>query len=396
VSRARVLVLVENLSVPFDRRVWQESQALNRAGYQVVVICPRGYDRDRERHVVIDSIEIHRFDQTAASHALGYPREYSRAAWDMGRLIRRLAREKPFDVVHACNPPDFLLALARPLRRRGARFVFDHHDLVPELYRSRVGRRDPGYVLFRGLERLAFTLADVVVTTNESYRRVALERGNKDPERVFVVRNAPDPNRFPPIGPDATLKRGRAHLIAYLGLMGRQDGVDIAIRALAHLRDERDDWYAIFMGDGDILPDLRRQTAALALDERIDFTGRADDELIARVLSTADVCLSPEPPSPLNDVSTLTKVVEYMTMGCPIVAFDLSETRVSAGRAAVYAQDGASEYARCIAFLLDDPARRTEMARVGRERAHGALSWTVSERQLLAAYELALSGRSPR
>jgi glycosyltransferase involved in cell wall biosynthesis len=388
--------------VPFDRRVWQECAALRDAGHEVVVICPQGATRDTESFARIEDVEIHRYPlQPATGGPSGYAREYGIALVQTLRLALRLDRERPFDVVQACNPPDLLFLCALPLRLRGARFVFDHHDLVPELFLSRFGR---GGLLYRGsalLERATFALADAVISTNESYRRVAIERGHVPPERVTVVRSAPDLERFVPLPPDPALRRGRAHLLCYLGVMGPQDGVDYALRALAELRGPlgRDDFHATFIGGGDAFDDMVALARALALDDVVEFTGRVPDEVVQRYLSTADVCLAPDPRNPLNDVSTMNKIVEYMAMSRPLVSFDLVEARVSAGEAALYATpNDEREFAALIAELLDDPERRAAMGRLGRERVEAALSWRTSRERLLQAYEelLARPGRRRR
>ena len=391
----RVLILVENNSVPSDRRVWSISLALVQAGYEVVVVCPQGSGDQRASQEVRDGVQIHRYPPVFASGGpAGYLREYGSALWHIWRLVGRLSRERPFDVVHACNPPDFLLFAAWPARRRGARFVFDHHDLTPELFLARYGRRHRWlHRLTLLLERVCFATADVVLATNESYRLVALTRGGKRPEEVFVVRNGPDLRRFRPLAPDPALKRGRPLLIAYVGLMASQDGVDHALQALAQLAKRREDWYAIFAGEGDARPELDRLTRELGLEDRVEFVGWLDDAQIARLLSSADVCLAPEPRSPLNDVSTMIKIAEYMAMSCPVVAYELSESRVAAGDAAVYAEpNDVASYAACIEALLDDPRRRAEMGRLGRERVESELSWEHSERNLAAAYTSVLGG----
>ncbi|MFH8987838.1 glycosyltransferase family 4 protein [Streptomyces sp. NPDC017940] len=393
----RALILVENLSVPFDRRVWQECTTLRDAGWTVHVICPRGNKRDTEPEAEIDGVRIHRYPLRAATGGpAGYLREYGAALWHTYRLAREVG---PVHVVHACNPPDLLFLPARWLTRRGARFVFDQHDLVPELYLSRFGRGKD--LLYRGvcaLERLTYRAADIVIATNESYRDVAVSRGGKRPEDVFVVRSAPATDRFQPVPPEPELKRGKPHLLCYLGVMGPQDGVDYALRALAKLRDElgRTDWHAVFVGSGDAfdaMVDLSRQ---LGLDDQVQFTGRVPDADLVRYLSTADVCLSPDPCNPLNDVSTMNKVLEYMAMGRPIVSFDLKEARVSAGEAAVYASaDDEAAFARLVAQLLDDPEQRARMGKIGQERISGPLSWRNSQKSLLAAYAAACRGRTP-
>ncbi len=391
----RALILVENLSVPFDRRVWQECSTLRAAGWEVHVICPRGDGRDTEPEAEIDGIRIHRYPLRAATGGpAGYLREYGTALWHTARLARHVG---PVDVVHACNPPDLLFLPALWLKRRGARFVFDQHDLVPELYLSRFGRgEDRLYRVVRALERRTYRAADVVLATNESYRDVALRRGGLRPEDVFVVRSAPDTERFRPVPPEPELKRGKPHLLCYLGVMGPQDGVDYALRALAKLRDElgRTDWHAVFVGAGDTFDAMVRLSRRLGLARQVEFTGRVPDADLVRYLSTADVCLSPDPRNPLNDVSTMNKVLEYMVMGRPIVSFDLREARVSAGDAAVYAPaDDESAFARQVALLLDDPRRRARMGRLGQERINGPLSWRNSQASLLAAYAAACRDR---
>ncbi len=389
----RALILVENLSVPFDRRVWQESTALRDAGWEVHVICPMGANRDTEPEAVIDGVRIHRYPlRPATGGPVGYLREYGLALLHTYRLARKVG---PVEVVHACNPPDLLFLVARMLKRRGARFVFDQHDLVPELYLSRFGRgEDFLYRLVLRLERLTYRAADVVIATNESYRRAALTRGGKKPDEVFVVRSAPVVERFHQVPPEEALKRGKPHLLCYLGVMGPQDGVDYALRSLALLRDEigRSDWHAVFVGAGDTFDAMVALSHELGLSDMVEFTGRIPDEDLLRYLSMADVCLAPDPYNPLNDVSTMNKIMEYMAMSRPIVSFDLREARVSAGDAAVYAPpNDESEFAKLIALLLDDPEERRRMGEIGQARVSGPLSWENSRAALLAAYDAVVS-----
>jgi glycosyltransferase involved in cell wall biosynthesis len=390
----KALILVENLSVPFDRRVWQESTTLRDAGWDVHVICPQGTKRDTEPYVEIDGVQIHRYPLTAATGGpQGYVKEYGSALWHTWRLARKVAESRPVDVVHACNPPDLFYLIAKRLKRKGARFVFDQHDLVPELYLSRFDRGED--FLYRAvcrLERATYKAADVVIATNESYRDVALARGGKRPDEVFVVRSAPAVERFHQVRPDETIKRGKPYLLCYLGVMGPQDGVDYALRALAKLRDElgRTDWQAAFVGGGDTFDAMVALSKELGLADQVEFTGRIPDADLLRYLSTSDVCLAPDPLNPLNDVSTMNKIMEYMAMSRPIVSFDLREARVSAGEAAVYAPaNDESEFAKLIANLLDDPAERARMGELGRERVAGPLSWANSRKALLAAYAAA-------
>jgi glycosyltransferase involved in cell wall biosynthesis len=388
----RALFLVENLSVPFDRRVWQESKALTDAGWEVHVICPQGGKRDTERYVEIDGVKIHRYPLAMATGGpAGYVREYGSALWHTLRIALRLGR---FDVVHACNPPDVFFLVAFLLRLRGAKFVFDQHDLVPELYLSRFNRgKDALYRAVCLLERLTYRLSDVVIATNESYRNTAITRGSVKPDNVFVVRSAPAVERFRQVEPEPELRRGKPYMLCYLGVMGPQDGVDYALRALASLRDDLDrhDWHAVFVGAGDTFDDMVKLSSSLGLADRVEFTGRIPDADLLRYLSTADVCLAPDPMNPLNDVSTMNKIMEYMAMARPIVSFDLTEARVSAGDAALYATPNDElEFAKLIARLLDDPDERTRMGEIGRRRVAGPLSWEHSTEALLAAYDAAL------
>ncbi|MFC3449797.1 glycosyltransferase family 4 protein [Amycolatopsis speibonae] len=388
----KALILVENLSVPFDRRVWQECQTLRDAGWEVHVICPQGTKRDTEAEVTIDGVHILRYPLKAATGGpAGYVQEYGSALWHTLRLARKVGR---VDVVHACNPPDMLFLVALYLKRQGAKFIFDQHDLCPELYLSRFNRgEDLLYRAVRALERRTYKTADVVIATNESYKDVAVKRGGKSPDDVFVVRSAPVVERFHQVPAEPELKKGKPYLLAYLGVMGPQDGVDYALRALASLRDEvgRTDWQAVFIGSGDAFDAMVALSKELKLDDQVEFTGRISDEDLLRYLSTADVCLSPDPLNPLNDVSTMNKIMEYMAMSRPIVSFELREARVSAGEAALYAPaNDEPEFAKLIAHLLDSPEERAKMGELGRARVAGPLSWENSQKALLTAYAAAV------
>jgi glycosyltransferase involved in cell wall biosynthesis len=398
--KRHILILVENLSVPFDRRVWQESRALVEAGFAVTVICPTGDGQDREPDVVLDGVRILRYPLHAATGGpVGYVREYGLALLHTLRLAIRVRREERVDVVHACNPPDLLFLIALALRPFGAKFVFDHHDLGPEMFLSRFP--NGGRILYwltRVVERLTFACADAVISTNESYRRIAVERGKVDPDDVVVVRTAPDLSRFVRRDPDASLKRGKPYLLAYLGVMGPSDGVDYAVRSLHLLRDQldRDDFHCIMMGAGDTFDQQVALSEQLGLSDVVEFPGRVSDEFVQRCLSTADVCLAPDPRNPLNDVSTMNKVVEYMAMGRPIVSFDLVESRVSAGDAAVYVSaNDELAFATAIDHLLRTPGQRRVMGAAGYRRVANDLSWDTSRRTLVRFYERLLGTTAP-
>jgi len=387
-------VITQNASVPADRRVWNELIALRDSGYEPVAICPQGDGFDSASFERREEINIYRYAQTPASGSrLSYVREYATALWRIRMLARRVAGNRGFDVVQASNPPDFLLVAVRFLRRRGTRMIFDHHDLTPELFLARFGGdRGIAYRLMLLLERLSYHLADVALATNESYRLIALERGRKRPEDVFVVRSDPELTRFQPLPGDPALKRGRRYLLSFVGQIEPQDGLDHAVRALAHLAERRDDWHAGFAGEGSALDDVRRLTAQLGLDDEVECVGWLQDAELQRLLCSSDICLVPDPKTPLSDASTLVKIAEYMAMSRPIVAYDLKESRVSAGAAALYARpNDPADFARAIGELLDDPDQRAAMGRLGRERVEQLFSWKHSKVELLAAYEAVLT-----
>ncbi len=395
-DRPRVLIIVQNLPVPFDRRVWLEAQTLTAAGYDVTVICPTGEGTGAEQ--VIDGVRILGYPAYApGGSALDYVLEYAYSFAATSRIALRQRRSGAFDVVQACNPPDIFWPLARWLRLRdGTRFVFDHHDLCPELFQSRF----PGgsALLQRGLlllERATFRAADRVTSTNSSYADIAVVRGGKAPAQITVVRTGPDPERLYRRAPSPELKRGRRHLVAYLGVMGPQDGVDIVIRAadlIVNTMGRRDISFTL-MGNGDERPHLLAECDRLGLNDYVDLPGRVSDDVVAAVLSTADVGLSPDPLNPLNDVSTMNKTMEYMSFGLPVLAFDLRETRVSAQDAARYVTPNeVEEYAMSIVELVDDPTARSRMAEVGRQRVVEHLAWGHQQRGYLAVFD-ELAGR---
>lgn len=395
-GRPRVLIIVQNLPVPFDRRVWLECGSLRRAGYDVTVVCPRG--KETRGFQVIDDVAIHAYrPYSPGGSALGFVLEYAYSFLATLRLVMKARRAGRFAVLQACNPPDIFWPIARWLRRvDGTRFVFDHHDLCPELYESRFpdGARLPLRGL-RLLERATFRTADRVTSTNESYAAVARERGGKRAEHVTVVRTGPDPERLRKVAEDPARRRGRDHLVAYLGVMGPQDGVDLALAAadvVVH-RMGREDIAFTFMGGGDCHDDLVAERDRLGLGDVVELPGRVPDAYVADVLSTADVGLCPDPRNPLNDVSTMNKTMEYMAFGLPVVSFDLRETRVSAREAATYVRpNDVDELARAIVALLDAPERRAEMGRYGRERVEQELAWEHQQTGYLAVFD-ELTGR---
>jgi glycosyltransferase involved in cell wall biosynthesis len=399
----RALILVEDLPVPFDRRVWTEAKTLRDAGWRVTVISPKGEGATRW-HERVDGIQVFRYPlPTTAAGFANHLAEYA-VAIPATLILSLLAWSgRRFDVVHACNPPDFFFPIGWLFQRLGAAFVFDQHDLSPEVYVAQGGRR--GGLVHRILlwsERRTYRTANVVIATNETYRRFAVERGKVDAERVFVVRSSPDPARIHRVEPDPALRDGRRHLVSYLGTMGPQDGVDLFVEAARHVATRRPGQVRfVAMGGGPMLEELRERVRREGLSGDVTFTGRIPDELVRRVLSTSDVAISPDPANDFNEYCTMNKTLEYMAVGVPVVAFELEETRVSAADAAVYATpNDPTGLAALVMELLDDPERRARMGELGRARVSGPLSWSHSARNLLAAYEAAagrpVSSNGPR
>ena len=394
-SPGSVLILDENLSVPFDRRVWNESCALRDAGYEVVVVCPRR-PGDLPAVEIVDGVRILRHPMhREAQRARDYPLEYAEALWHEARLSRVVGRWRAPDVVHLCNPPDLLFAPALLSRMRyGAAIVFDHHDLCPELYEAKYGRRDGFYWGQRIAERLTYAAADIVIATNESYRETALARGKKRPEQVFVVRNGPDTSWFAPVEPTDRFREGRKHVVGYVGTMAEQEGIDVVVRAAVRVADAlgRDAVRFVLVGGGPGLEALERYSVERGVSDIVQFTGRIPDADMLECLSSCDVCVNPDPKSPFNDKSTMIKIMEYMGLGKPVVQFDVVEGRRSAGEASVYAPGGDEvAFADLIVELLRDPERRKRMGSVGRDRVESELSWQRQVPTLLAAYDAAVA-----
>jgi glycosyltransferase involved in cell wall biosynthesis len=397
---SRVLIIVQNLPVPFDRRVWLECQALVANGYEVAVVCPKG--KGDPAYQLVDSVELYKYKPYAPggsklSFIMEYGYSFAATAW----LALKARRSGRFAVIQACNPPDIFWPIARVLRVTDrTRFVFDHHDLCPELYESRFpdGPKLP-YKALRALERMTHRTADHVISTNGSYQSIAVNRSGKSPTDVTVVRTGPDPQRLQrgPACPE--LRRGRRYLAAYIGVMGPQDGVDIVVRAAAVVVHElhRDDIAFTLIGSGDCFDDLVALRDQLGLAGHVEFTGRVPDEFVARIMSTADLGLSPDPKNPLNDVSTMNKTMEYMAFELPVVAFDLHETRVSAEDAAVYAKpNDVRNYAAAIVELMDDEPRRSLLGKLGRARVEQELAWGHQERAYLDVYRRLLGSKTDR
>ncbi|MBC8006871.1 MAG: glycosyltransferase family 4 protein [Prolixibacteraceae bacterium] len=385
----RVLILVENLPSPFDRRVWQEANSLRDAGYGVSIICPTGKGCEK-KFESINGIDIWRYDLPAEGEgARGYALEYSAALFWTFVLAWRVLFTRGFDVVHACNPPDLFFLIGGFFKLFGKKFVFDHHDINPELYEAKFGRRDFFYRLILKLERWTFRTADVSIATNESYKRIAIERGGMSPARVFVVRSGPSLERMKIGPPDESLKHGRRHLVGYVGVMGKQEGIEYLLRAVHHIVFAlgRKDVHFGLVGGGTSLAAMQELAIELGIAEFVTFTGRVPDQQMLAMLNTATLCVNPDVANEMNDKSTMNKIMEYMALGKPIVQFDLTEARFSAQGASLYAKrNDAPDLAGKIVDLLDDPMRCNEMGKAGRARVENDLEWRHEVPKLLDAY----------
>jgi glycosyltransferase involved in cell wall biosynthesis len=402
--RNRVLIVVQNLPVPFDRRVWLEATTLAQHGYRVSVICPkmRGFNAGRE---ILEDIEIHRYRLPIdAQGKFGFMLEFAwclmMTAW-LSLKVQFAGRG--FDILHICNPPETYWPLAWFWRGFGKKFIFDHHDLSPEMFAVKFERPatiEGGGLLFRALlflERMTFAAAQIVVTTNESHKRIAIARGAKRPEDVFIVRSGPDLSRFAAYPPDPKWHQGKRFLLAYLGEICKQDGVDHLVRAVKILRDELQyrDFHCIFMGGGPHQKAIADYAVEIGVQELCTFTGRVSDEELCRVLSSCDIGVDPDPKNPWSDQSTMNKVIEYMFFGLPVLAYDLHETRVSAGDAGMFVvANDEHALARGIVALLEDPERRRRMGQAGHARVQESLAWNYSVPPLLAAYRAVQGDRS--
>ena len=395
--KAGILIIVENLTVPLDRRVWQEARTLHEAGYTVSIVCPKG-GKYTAPYEVLEGIHIFRHPlPIEADGALGYALEYSWAlAWEFALSLKAYWKVG-FDAVQACNPPDLLFLIAGFWKYLfGKRFVFDHHDINPELFEAKFNKQGKFHKLLLWLERLTFKTADVSIATNETFKQIAIERGGMDADRVFIVRSVPDLKRFKRLEPNAALTNGRRHLAGYVGIMGAQDGVDLLIDAmddLVHAQGRRDIQCAI-VGSGTELPALQKMAQDRGLSDYITFTGFLSGEPLLKAFSTFDIGVIPDPKNSYNDKISMNKVFEYMSLGIPFVSFDLIEGKKASGDAAIYARNNdPKELAAQMARLFDDEELAGALSAEGTIRARQLLKWENERARLLAAYDLALSGK---
>ncbi len=390
-EQRKVLIIVENLPVPFDTRVWQEATTLAENGYGVSVICPKGkgYDKDYE---FLKGVHIYRHDlPTEGNGAVGYAREYYCALREEYRLAKKVYKERGFHVIHGCNPPDDIYMVAQRFKKYSVDYVFDHHDICPELFEVKFGKTSG--LLYKSqlwLERQTYRHCVFAFVTNESYKKIAIERGGMKPEDVYVLRSGPKLERLKIVPAKPEIKRGCKYMVGYLGVIGQQEGIEYLLDAASYIKNElkRDDVFWGIVGGGPHLAQLRKICTDMNLDDIVEFTGRVSDEKLLDYLNTADVCVNSDEYNSMNDKSTMNKILEYMALGKPIVQFDLTEGRYSAQEASLYAkQNDAKDMADKIIELLENPEKRKQMSEYGRKRIINELSWEHTSKALLAGYD---------
>ena len=395
--KRKILIIVENLPVPFDTRVWKEASSLYANGYEVTVLCPRGKGYERN-HEVIDGVHIYRHPLPEEGNSpLGYAWEYGWALlWEF-LYSWWIYLRRGFHVIQACNPPDNIFLVALPFKIFGVKYIFDFHDANPELYLAKYERKGRLYDVLVWFEKMTFRFSDVVIATNNSYREIAITRGGLHSDDVFVVRNGPNLKTFRAVPPGPALKHGKDYLVGYVGTMSIQEGLDILLEAALHIKNSgRRDIHFTCVGGGPSLAELRTMVETKGLQDTVNFTGRIPDERLMEILSTADVCVNPDKPCEMNSISTMIKIMEYMALGKPIVQFDMKEGKFSAMDASLYADNkgGAEDFAAKILYLLGDADARQRMGEFGRRRVQEELAWDYSVKNLVAAYDRAFSKRA--
>ena len=391
----KILIIVENLPVPFDTRVWQEATTLAANGYTVSVICPtgKGYDKEEE---TLEGVHIFRHKLPPEGNgAVGYAREYGSALRAELRLAKKIYKEIGFDVIHGCNPPDDIYLVASFFKKYGVRYVFDHHDICPELFEAKFGNTKS--LLYKSqvwLERQTYRHCTFAFVTNESYRKIAIERDKMPPEKVIVLRSGPRLERMRILPPNPSIRRGYPYMVGYVGVIGQQEGIEYILQAAQYTKQHENNVFWGIVGGGPHWEALKKQASDMGLDDCVEFTGRVDDETMLRYLNTADVCVNSDTYNAMNDKSTMNKVLEYMALGKPIVQFDLTEGRFSAQEASLYAKrNDAVDMAQKIQELLQDPEKRAHMGAYGRNRILNELSWEKTSKALLEGYEKFFTGQ---
>lgn len=394
-KQRKILIIVENLPVPFDTRVWQEATTLVANGYTVSVICPKGKGYSKERET-LDGVHIFRHDLPEEGNgAFGYLKEYTSALREELRLAKLIYKEIGFDVIHGCNPPDDIYMVAKHFKKYGVKYVFDHHDICPELFEAKFGKTSgPLYFSQIWLERQTYKHCTFAFVTNESYKKIAIKRGKMTPEKVIILRSGPKLERMKIIPPVESIKRGYKYMVGYVGVIGQQEGVEYLLEAAKYIKEHENNVFWGIVGGGPHLEALKQQAHKMGLDDCVEFTGRVPDQQLLEYLNTADVCVNSDTYNSMNDKSTMNKILEYMALGKPIVQFDLTEGRYSAQEASVYAKNNdAEDMAKKIIELLKHPEKRKVMGEYGRNRVVNELSWEHTSKALLDGYEKFFTGK---
>ena len=391
----KVLIIVENLPVPFDTRVWQEATTLAMNGYTVSVICPKGKGYTQEEEY-LQGVHIFRHDLPAEGNgAVGYAKEYLTALKEELRLAKKVYKEIGFDVIHGCNPPDDIYMVAKHFKKYGVKYVFDHHDICPELFEAKFGKTSG--LLYKSqlwLEKQTYKHCTFAFVTNESYKKIAIERGKMNPNNVIVLRSGPKLERMRIMPPVESIKRGYKYMVGYLGVIGQQEGIEYLLDAAKYIKEHDNNVFWGLVGGGPHLKALKKQAHDMGLDDCVEFTGRASDQQMLEYLNTADVCVNSDKYNSMNDKSTMNKILEYMALAKPIVQFDLTEGRYSAQDASLYAKNNdAEDMAKKIMELLDNPELRKKMGAYGRNRVVNELSWEHTSKALLEGYEKFFTGK---
>jgi glycosyltransferase involved in cell wall biosynthesis len=392
----KILIIVENIPVPFDTRVWKEATSLQTNGYEVTVLSPRAKGCS-EPYQFLENVHIYRHPTAKEGNSpLGYLFEYGYALVWQFVYTSWIFLRRGFRVIQGCNPPDDIFLVALPFKIFGVKYIFDHHDASPELYFSKYEKKGAFYKAQVWLEKLTYHFSDVVMATNRSYKDLAISRGGLAPDDVFVVRNGPDLETFRPVAPNPELKHNKRFLVGYVGTMSVQEGLDILLDVVLYIKNlGRRDIHFTCIGGGPGLPALRKMVLDKNVQDMMNFTGRVSDEDLLEILSTADICVNPDKPCEMNDISTMIKIMEYMALGKPIVQFDLKEGRFSAGEASLYSDPNnqVPDFASKILWLIEHPDERKRMGQFGRKRVENELAWEYSVKNLLAAYERAFEKR---
>lgn len=390
-----ILIIVENLPVPFDRRVWQEANTLRAEGLQVSIICPKmkGFDKSYE---CLNGIEIYRHSlPMEANGALGYFQEYLVALFWEFVLSWKIFLKKRFHVIQGCNPPDLIFLVAIFFKVFGVKYVFDHHDINPELFIAKYSKKGFLYKLLLYAERLTFKVADYSIATNESYKAIAISRGRMDESKVQIVRSGPNLSRLEIQPGNSRYKNGRDFLVGYVGVIGQQEGLDLLLESIKYIVSQRKDIHFGIIGGGTELENIKRLAIEMNLSEYITFFGRVKDEILLEILNTADVCVNPDRPTIMNDLSTMNKIMEYMALKKPIVQYTLKEGKYSAMRASLYALNtDPLDFAEKIIFLINNPVVREQMGDYGYNRVVTELSWEFESKRLIDFYKKVLRGAS--